>query len=85
MAVITGDSTLIPFADKALVLIKESVDENGWLRNTVNPYTFTTASTPEENSPEGQAFVLLLQAAWRDWFTFFTNSGASLDTVQLDT
>lgn len=67
MAVFTNDTTLIPHANKALALIQDSVSEDGWLQNTVDPYTFTTATAPGSHSPEGQAFVLLLHAAWRDF------------------
>ncbi|KAF8897210.1 Six-hairpin glycosidase-like protein [Infundibulicybe gibba] len=65
MAVIAKDASLIPFANKALKLIHSSVDAQGWLQNTVDPLTFNTPSKPGAHSPEGQAFVLLLHAAWR--------------------
>ncbi len=47
-------------------VIRRSVDDDGWLQNTVDPETFNTPSLPGEHSPEGQAFVLLLHSAWRD-------------------
>lgn len=65
MAAFTKNYTLIPFANKALALIQASVDSDGWLQGTVNPYTFHTPTEPDKYSPEGQAFVLLLHAAWR--------------------
>lgn len=37
---------------------------DGWVQPVVNPYTFTEQG---QHSPEGQAFVLQLHAAWRDW------------------
>ncbi len=48
------------------------VDSNGWLQNTVNPYTFTTPTNASAGavSPEGQAFVLLMHAAWRDYVQY---------------
>ena len=67
LATITGDWTHITAASKAFDLIKASLTEDGWLLNTVDPLTFSTASPPGTYSPEGQAFVLLLQAAWRDF------------------
>ena len=37
---------------------------NGWLEPVVNPYNYTLLGS---DSPEAQAFVVLMQAAWRDW------------------
>ena len=67
LATLTGDHSHISAADKAYNLIKSRVDSKGWLRNTVDPLTFSTPSKPGGHSPEGQAFVLLLQAAYRDY------------------
>lgn len=39
---------------------------DGWLTPVVNPYQFSAQGS---QSPEGQAFVLEMQAAWRDWVT----------------
>jgi hypothetical protein len=36
----------------------------GWLTPVVNPDDFPNQGS---NSPEGQAFVVEMQAAWRDW------------------
>jgi hypothetical protein len=36
----------------------------GWLTPVVNPYSYGAQGS---ESPEGQAFILELQAAWRDW------------------
>lgn len=36
----------------------------GWLTPVVNPYSYGAQGS---QSPEGQAFILELQAAWRDW------------------
>ena len=38
---------------------------DGWLAPVVNPRDFSVQGA---QSPEGQAFVLMLQSAWRDWF-----------------
>ncbi|KAJ8522980.1 hypothetical protein ONZ45_g502 [Pleurotus djamor] len=75
MAELTRNATLIPHANKALQLIENSINEDGWLLNTVDPITFHTPSKPGEHSPEGQAFTLLLHAAWRSYRNFL----ASLD------
>ncbi|KAE9405940.1 hypothetical protein BT96DRAFT_963680 [Gymnopus androsaceus JB14] len=37
MAVYSNDTSLIPYADKAFQLVQNSIDPNGWLRNTVDP------------------------------------------------
>ena len=57
----------IPNADRALQVIHDSINEDGWLLNTVDPETFSTPSLPGSYSPEGQAFVVEMYAAWRDW------------------
>ncbi|KAJ4472166.1 hypothetical protein J3R30DRAFT_3523762, partial [Lentinula aciculospora] len=67
MAVYSNDTSLIPYADKAFQLVQSNIDEYGWLRNTVDPETFDSPSATNSSSPEGQAFVLLLQAAYRDY------------------
>ncbi|PFH52600.1 hypothetical protein AMATHDRAFT_189281 [Amanita thiersii Skay4041] len=67
LAVLNKDSLHVSNADRAMELIKNSIDRNGWLRNTVNPYTFHSPSPPDGHSPEGQAFVLLMYAGWRQY------------------
>lgn len=74
LAAHTGNYTLIPHANSALTVIRESVNEDGWLLNTVDPETFNTPSLPGQFSPEGQAFVLLLHAAWRDFNKYLSGT-----------
>jgi rhamnogalacturonyl hydrolase YesR len=66
-ASMTGNEKHIPAATRALQLIRNSVDSQGWLHNTVNPETFSSPSPPGQHSPEGQSFVLLLEAAVAAW------------------
>lgn len=40
------------------------ITSDGWLTPVVNPDSYTFQGS---NSPEGQAFVLQLHSAWRDW------------------
>ncbi|KDQ17395.1 hypothetical protein BOTBODRAFT_30201 [Botryobasidium botryosum FD-172 SS1] len=40
------------------------VDPNGWLTPVVDPYNVGQSG---QDSPEGQAFLLMLQAAYQDW------------------
>jgi hypothetical protein len=72
MAIFTNDTTQIPAANKALKLIKDSINGDGWLQDTVNPYTFHTPTEPGSHSPESQAFVLLLHAAHKAWKDFIS-------------
>lgn len=69
MAVLANDTTHVTAANNALRYVAQDLDANGWLQNTVNPITFTTPTdyAAGENSPEGQAFVLLMHAAWKDF------------------
>ena len=71
MAVLTNDTTHVGAANSALTYVAHDLDANGWLQNTVDPITFTTPTdySAGGNSPEGQAFVLLMHAAWRDFAT----------------
>ncbi|EGO01597.1 glycoside hydrolase family 105 protein, partial [Serpula lacrymans var. lacrymans S7.3] len=72
MAVVRNDTTDIHDASMALRAIANNMDANGWLLNTVNPYTFNSPTDAGNHSPEGQAFVLLLHSAWRDYVDYFT-------------
>lgn len=65
MATINKTMAFVPAANRALKLIQDKVDAQGWLRNTTDPYTFSEQLEEGEHSPEGQAFVLLLHAAWQ--------------------
>ncbi len=67
LASITGIDTHISEATRALQLIRDSIDDQGWLLNTVDPETFSSPSPPGQHSPEGQSFVLLLEAAVAAW------------------
>lgn len=75
MAVFRNDTSLIPAANRALKLVKNNVDGDGWLQNTVNPITFRDPLPTTEHSPEGQAFLLLLQAAWHSFFLHANSRG----------
>jgi len=62
-ATLTGDVSLIPFADKAFEHIASNINVEGWLEGVVDPQTFHELLPEGEYSPEGQAFTLLLHAA----------------------
>jgi len=61
---ITGDGKHDAAAIRALDLVTDSLDDDEWLLNTVNPYSYPERSQAGAHSPEGQSFVLLLAAAW---------------------
>ncbi|TFK73011.1 Six-hairpin glycosidase [Pluteus cervinus] len=65
MAVFTHNDHLVSHANKALGVVKASIGQDGTLKGTTDPETFHEPISPGEYSPEGQAFVLLLQAAWK--------------------
>lgn len=64
---LTGDVKHDTAAMEALDLVFASIDDDGWLLNTVDPQSWTSRSQPGTHSPEGQSFVLLLAAAWEDF------------------
>ena len=51
-------------AMEAFDLVLNSIDQDGWLLNTVDPIIWGSPSQDGSYSPEGQSFVLLLAAAW---------------------
>lgn len=61
-------SRSVPAADRARQYIVGQVDSDGWLNGVVNPLNWRQAAPSGVHSPEGQAFVLMLQAAYRDWW-----------------
>jgi rhamnogalacturonyl hydrolase YesR len=64
---LTGDETHDSAALDALDVVFKSIDEDGWLLNTVNPDSWTVQNQGDAHSPEGQSFVLLLAAAWGEY------------------
>ncbi len=51
-------------ADKARQYILGKIGSDGWLESVVNPLNWKARG---QHSPEGQAFTLMLAAAYRDW------------------
>ncbi|KAL0566831.1 hypothetical protein V5O48_015170 [Marasmius crinis-equi] len=72
LSVLVNDHSFIPQAE----IIRDTLftplangsythfSEDGWLQPVVNPHFY---SAPGEKSPEGNAFVLMMHAAHRDW------------------
>lgn len=65
LAVFTSNPRNVGNAVKARKLVLNSIDGDGWLENVVNPYDWHEAG---EHSAEGQAFVLMMEAAYREWW-----------------
>jgi len=63
-SLLTYDAKHDAAAMRALSLVWQSIDQNGWLLNVVNPLSFTQPLPAGAHSPEAQSFVLLLAAAW---------------------
>lgn len=55
-------------AEKGREWVIAQIGSDGWLRNVVDPYDWHKEQSAGQ-SPEGQSFVLMLQAAYRDWYT----------------
>ena len=75
MAIFQNDTSQIVSAAKAFDVVTKSVSADGWLQNVVDPNTFDTLLPPTEHSPEGQAFVLLLQSSWNAFNLFIGAQG----------
>ncbi|CAE6479797.1 unnamed protein product [Rhizoctonia solani] len=56
--------SVIASAARARALVSRSIDADGWLQNVVDPWNFPLRGS---RSAEGQAFVLSLEAAYRDY------------------
>jgi len=63
-SLLTYDEKHDAAAMQALSLVWQSIDQNGWLLNVVDPLSFAQPLQAGAHSPEAQSFVLLLAAAW---------------------
>ncbi|KAG8820660.1 hypothetical protein FRC17_010080 [Serendipita sp. 399] len=80
LAVQTGNRQWIPNANKAFAYIQRQIAPDGTLLNVTDVFQW---KQPGVNSPEGQAFVLLLQAAHRDYTKWEEcNSPPTLFTIR---
>ena len=57
-------SKTVSQADQTRVRLYSHINNQGVLNPVVNPLSYGEQGTI---SPEGQGFVLLMEAAWRDW------------------
>ncbi|KIJ53229.1 hypothetical protein M422DRAFT_58565 [Sphaerobolus stellatus SS14] len=65
-ALLTGTYKNLPNAEKSRGVLSNGshFSSTGFLQPVVNPLDWSHAGS---DSPEGQAFVVMMQAAWRDW------------------
>ena len=77
-AILTNSTTHISAAEKAYTLVQNSIDAEGWLQSTVDPMLFNVPSEAGAYSPEGQSFVLLLEAARDAWLA---STGGTLSSA----
>lgn len=57
---------MISFAKPLLTALAKNTNSNGLLSPTVNPLDWYTTTPYTSGSPEGQAFISMAGAAWRD-------------------
>lgn len=57
---------MLKWANENLVAIASHVDSYGVARPAVNPLSWGDRTPYTNGSPEGQSFLVLLYAAWRD-------------------
>lgn len=62
-----GNAT-VPMAEIARQRLYTNLDPiTGYLTPVVDPLSYTVMAAPGVASPEGQAFMLIMEASWRDW------------------
>lgn len=54
-------------AHKARDCVRNNLNATGWLQNVVDPESFDDLGSV---SAEAESFVLLMEAAWRDWIAY---------------
>ncbi|GAA99886.1 uncharacterized protein L969DRAFT_51234 [Mixia osmundae IAM 14324] len=59
----------IDAAERGRMFVQQNVGSDGWLAHVVDPLSWNDMLTGSKHSPEAQAFVLLMSAAYRDWRT----------------
>ncbi|KAG8215875.1 Six-hairpin glycosidase-like protein [Butyriboletus roseoflavus] len=71
LSLLWGVHTHLPLAESSRKSLSASntsglihFNANGWLTPVVDPYSYPDQG---QDSPEGEAFVIAMQAAWRDW------------------
>lgn len=74
LSVLQNVHTYIPNADRARSSLFDGshIDSDGWLNPVVNPLSFAASGS---KSPESEAFVLMLHAAWKDWVAAGSKGG----------
>ncbi len=58
---------LISKAEKLRLAVEKGVGKDGWLVPVVKPRLYKAPFKAGKENPQSGAFVLLMEAAWRDW------------------
>ncbi|KAG8706554.1 hypothetical protein FRC09_002351 [Ceratobasidium sp. 395] len=65
LALVSGIHTNLPAAERVHTIIStQHINSAGWLNPVVDPHSFHDQG---QQSPEAQAFVLQMHAAWEEW------------------
>ncbi|KAG8709017.1 hypothetical protein FRC09_000911 [Ceratobasidium sp. 395] len=65
LALVSGVHTNLPAAERVHTIIStQHINSAGWLNPVVDPHSFHDQG---QQSPEAQAFVLQMHAAWEEW------------------
>ncbi|KAK4542299.1 hypothetical protein LTR36_006952 [Oleoguttula mirabilis] len=62
---IFGQEKYLSWADRKREAVAERIDDDGFAKPAVNPLKHNSRE-PAESSPEGESFLLMMGAAWRD-------------------
>ena len=58
---------LVAKAEKLRLAVEKGVGKDGWLSPVVKPRLYKAPFVVGKQNPQSGAFVLLMEAAWRDW------------------
>jgi hypothetical protein len=72
MSTLNLTDSFIPMSIQLLTAVSNHVNSTGYLTQVVNPNRFDQQG---DSSPEGQSFVILAYAAYRDWVNLGRKNG----------
>lgn len=73
-----GNATILRAERSRLAIYDHVNSTTGILQPVVNPLNFPAQAAADSLSPEGQAFVLIMEASWRDWL-----AGGGINTIEV--
>jgi len=62
---------LIAKAEELRLAVEKGIGNDGWLTPVVKPRLYKAPFVAGKNNPQSGAFVLLMEAAWKDWKATF--------------